>query len=110
MGASVNLVGQGSVVWTFDLPLAESFADQVRRGRLRAADEESAQLLAESGVFADPEPEAASTADADGPPPMVGAGSGRNAWAAYAEQLGIDVTAGMKKAEIVEAVKAAKAE
>lgn len=106
MPASVTLRGEGGVLWEFDLPLSEVYADQVKHGRLTAADDEAARLLAKSGVFADTESAAPAEGDAGGPPPMAGSGSGRNAWAAYAEQLGIDVTDEMTKAEIVAAVKA----
>lgn len=109
MAASVTLRGEGGVLWDFELPLSEVYADQVRRGRLTAADEDSEKALAKSGVSeaATASPDAGGEAEE---PPMAGSGSGRNAWAAYAEAIGLAVTNGMTKAEIVEAVKAAKAE
>lgn len=108
MATSVMLRGEGGSVWEFALPLSETYADQVRRGRLQAADSKSAEALAASGVFAEPGAEAdASEPAAEGPPPMVGRGSGRDAWASYAKSIGIDVPEGMKKADIVAAVKAA---
>lgn len=42
-------------------------------------------------------------------PPKVGKGSAAGDWAAYAEQLGLAVPAGTKKAGIIELVEAAKA-
>lgn len=45
--------------------------------------------------------------DADGPPPKVGAGSGRDAWAAYADAKGFQVEAGDKRADIIAALDAA---
>lgn len=45
-----------------------------------------------------------SLAAAPGPPPKAGAGSGRDAWAAHARALGIEVTAGMDRAAIIAAV------
>jgi hypothetical protein len=45
----VRLVGEGGVEWTFTLPLAETYADQVAKGQLRPADEKSAAALAPLG-------------------------------------------------------------
>lgn len=42
-------------------------------------------------------------------PPKVGKGSATGDWAAYAEQLGLAVPAGAKKADIIELVEASKA-
>jgi hypothetical protein len=41
---------------------------------------------------------------AAGPPPKVGRGSSRDAWAAYAASQGVDVDEDMTRAEIIEAV------
>jgi len=44
---SVRLIGEGGVEWEFDLPLSETYADQVVKRALRPADDESAAALAE---------------------------------------------------------------
>lgn len=54
----VRLVGEGGVEWTFDLPLSETFSDQVAKGLLKPADDESAAAVA--GYL----PEAAAAAQA----------------------------------------------
>lgn len=41
----VNLKGEGGVVWEFELPLSETYADQVKNRKLEPADDESAALL-----------------------------------------------------------------
>lgn len=97
---SVRLLGGGGVVWEFDLPLAETYADQVRNGHLTAADEESEKLLAASEDLGDENQSQGPTA-----PPLSGKGSGRAAWASYAAELGVAVTDDMKKPDIVAAVK-----
>jgi hypothetical protein len=38
-------------------------------------------------------------------PPLHGAGSGRDAWAEYAEHLGVEVDEDMSRADIVDAVR-----
>jgi hypothetical protein len=43
-------------------------------------------------------------------PPKRGAGSGKEAWAAYAESKGVAVTDGMSRDDIIEAVEAAESE
>lgn len=53
----VRLIGEGSVEWTFELPLTEVFADQVRKGSLRPADDESAAAVASILVEAEEEAE-----------------------------------------------------
>lgn len=40
------------------------------------------------------------------PPPMSGAGSGRDSWAAYAAKVGVAVTDAMNREQIIEAVQA----
>lgn len=44
---------------------------------------------------------------ADGPPPRHGAGSGRDAWDAYAAANGVTVDEDMSRADIIDAVEAA---
>jgi len=58
---------------------------------------------------APPEAEAeaeAETADAEGPtaPPLGGPGSGRDAWVAWADHLGVEVTEDMSRDDIVAAI------
>lgn len=48
-----------------------------------------------------------SEATSDGPPPKAGRGSGKEAWAAYAEKLDVDVDADATRDDIVAAVAAA---
>lgn len=104
MSAEVQLRGEGGVVWTFSLPLSETYADQVRKGRLQAADPESAELLAASGIWASPETASEGGEPEDvAMPPKSGKGSGKDAWAAYAASRGIG-TEGMTKAKIIAAV------
>lgn len=43
-------------------------------------------------------------------PPISGAGSGRAAWAAYAEHLGLEVDDGVRLAEIIQACNEAEEE
>lgn len=43
----------------------------------------------------------------DGVPPQAGAGSGRDAWADYAEQHGVDVDEDWKRDQIIDACKKA---
>ena len=50
------------------------------------------------------EPEAEPTSEA---PPLGGPGSGRDAWVAYAESLGVEVTDDMSRDDIVAAVEEA---
>lgn len=45
--------------------------------------------------------------DQSGPPPMVGTGSGTDAWAGYAASLGVDVAEDAKRGEIVDAIRTA---
>lgn len=118
---TVTLVGDGGSEFEFDLPLAPAFAAQVDAGQLRPVDgdvdtaivldEELAQAdpVEEEPVEPDTEPDDDPVEDepdednAGDPPPKVGAGSGTEAWAAYAQKLGID-TDGLKRAEIIAAV------
>lgn len=44
------------------------------------------------------------------PPPNSGAGSGRDAWATYAEKVGVGVDSDMTREQIIEAVHAAQSE
>lgn len=46
-------------------------------------------------------------AAAPSPPPTIGRGSGRDAWAEYALALGLEITDDAKRAEIIAAVEAA---
>lgn len=57
MTTEVRLVGEGGAVWTFELPLSEVFADQVKSHKLRPADEDSTAAVAD--LLADPEAAAA---------------------------------------------------
>lgn len=53
------------------------------------------------------EPDAAAGGDAERPP-KVGKGSGRDAWVAYAETVGVDVAEDDSKHDIIAAVEAAE--
>lgn len=44
---TVRLVGEGGVEWEFELPLAETYADQVKAHTLRPADDKSAAAVAD---------------------------------------------------------------
>lgn len=44
---TVRLLGEGGVEWEFELPLAETYADQVKAHTLRPADDKSAAALAD---------------------------------------------------------------
>ena len=45
--STVTLIGEGGVEWGFEFPLSEVYADQVKSGKLRPADDESAAALAD---------------------------------------------------------------
>ena len=49
---------------------------------------------------AEPEPEP----EPEGPPPAAGPGSSRDAWVAYAETIGVEVTDDMSRDDIIDAV------
>lgn len=127
---TVILVGEGGSEFEFDLPLSPQFAAQVDAGQLRAVDGDAETAVAitepevepdtgeteETPVSEDPdatdddpdgedEGEAPEGSDAGDPPPKVGAGSGTEAWAEYAQKLGID-TEGKKRADLIAAVEA----
>lgn len=51
----VKLAGEGGVEWEFDLPLSETFLEQVRSGKLSPVDDASAKKLKD----AHPEPQKA---------------------------------------------------
>ncbi len=65
------------------------------------------EVAAESGVDLGTAPAAKAEAkaevepEASGPPPRSGPGSGRDAWADYAESLGLDVSDDMNRDEIM---------
>lgn len=67
---TVNLKGEGGVTWTFDLPLTEVYADQVKNRKLEPADEESAEELQDllAGESDSEEPSVASEPPAEKPP------------------------------------------
>lgn len=113
---TVELRGEGGASWRFRLPLKPAYKDQVLKGKLMAADAESAKTLAGSGVFnveaqasgeavGEGSTEEAATAPT-GMPPKVGKGSGRDAWNAYAESIGIDASELSSRAEVIKAVEA----
>lgn len=98
---SVRLQGAGGSIFEFDLPLSKVIAKQLDKGELRPVDDDAKTAIEVN------EEEPTSAGDApDGPPPKVGAGSGTEAWAAYAQSLGLDVE-GMKRADIIAKVEAA---
>ncbi|MGH3029269.1 MAG: hypothetical protein ACRDNE_00605 [Gaiellaceae bacterium] len=110
MPATVILKGEGGAEFEFDLPLSAPYAEQVRQGKLRGADEKSAKALAASGVREGESVEAAASESEEpqvptGPPPKVGKGSGKAAWVTYAENVGID-PAGKSRAELIKASEA----
>lgn len=83
-----------------DLPPADTVpqgGDQAQPETPDAGDQPSAE----------PKPDDQQDAAGD-PPPLGGAGSGRDAWAAYAEAQGVEVTEEMSRDDIVEAVRAAE--
>jgi hypothetical protein len=51
----VRLRGLEGVEWEFDLPLTETYANQVRTRELLPADEESAAALADELAFVQPD-------------------------------------------------------
>ena len=51
----VRLIGEHGSEWTFELPLAEAYAKQVKAGLLAPADDRSAEALAAPDAF-EPEP------------------------------------------------------
>lgn len=64
--------GEGGVVWTLDLPLSETMAEQVAKGQLKPLDAPAVEAVA-------------------GPvePPRHGKGSSTEAWRDYAELIGL---------------------
>lgn len=53
---------------------------------------------------------APSATDGDGPPPKTGKGSGKAAWKAYADRLGVAVDSNASRDDIIAAVDAAEAD
>lgn len=64
----------------------------------------AAKLITSPAAWAD---KAGAVADEDGEPPETGAGSGKAAWLAHAESLGVDVGEDATRDDIVAAVRAA---
>ncbi|MEQ8834278.1 MAG: hypothetical protein RIB67_07510 [Miltoncostaeaceae bacterium] len=95
------LRGEGGAVWPLDLPLSEPHAERVAAGTLIPADDRSRRILAGD------EPDERSAPAPTEAPPKAGPGSGREAWAAHARGLGIEVTDDMDRAGIIAAVEAA---
>jgi hypothetical protein len=73
-------------------------------GDLGEAPEPEPEVEAEPEAEPEPEPEAEPEDSGDDAPPRSGAGSGRDAWATYAESQGVEVTDDMTRDEIIEAV------
>jgi hypothetical protein len=93
--------------------LAAAYAeatDEAVRANLAAAGAEHGMYVEGDELVdssAPPETEAeAEVADADGPtaPPLGGPGSGREAWVAWADHLGVEVTEDMSRDDIVAAI------
>lgn len=77
--------GPNGAVVAFDDPLPRWLVQRMARGEVTELDGE---------------PEASPS----GAPPKAGPGSGRDAWAEYAHQVGIEVTDEMDRSAIIDAV------
>jgi hypothetical protein len=71
------------------------------KATVHVSDEKAERLLAWGWTVAGQQ---ADVSGDDGPPPKVGRGSSRDAWAEYATSQGVEVTDDMTRAEIIEAV------
>jgi hypothetical protein len=84
--------------------------DDKPKRRRRRTPAESTTAAAETGPSADDGSGDVGTSRSDGAePPRSGGGSGRDAWAAYAGELGINVADSMTRDDIIAAVDAAGA-
>lgn len=110
MATVVRVKGSGGVVFDMDIPPDGSFAreryeEQIRNGDLTLLDEDGEPIPAA------PEPPNMASEAGDAPPdPKVPEGPAANAskiaWAAYAESLGLAVTAEMNRDDIKAGVEA----
>lgn len=96
----------GRVAGSIDLAaLAQMYADtnddDLKDHYREVAADNGLELEAPETPASEPEPE---PEPADQAPPKSGAGSGRDAWVAYAESQGVEVTDDMTRDEIIEAV------
>jgi hypothetical protein len=96
----------GRVAGSIDLAaLAQMYAqtddNDLKAHYRQVAAESGVDLEAEEATEPEPEPE---PEPEDQAPPRAGPGSGRDAWAAYAESKGVDVSDDMTRDEIIAAV------
>jgi hypothetical protein len=119
MGTIVKLRGEGSVVWEFELPLSEVFADQVRDRKLVPVDDDSYAAIAD--LLTGPAGVEAAPADGEqGVEPPVEKPLGEmklTELIEHAEQIGVDPETlaslrknGTSKAKAIAAITAKAAE
>lgn len=115
-----KFTGGGGVTWDMDLPLSEVYANQLLKGDLAPADDTAEDYLRELKGEPEPEPErvqvdVTSPGDEEpqtieGPlvrPPEAGPGATRKAWAAYAQEQGVEVSDEDTRDDIIAKLEAA---
>lgn len=105
MVGTVNLKGEGGVVWTLDLPLSPNLAKQLEKGQLKPADDDARRLFASQEDATEAMDPDGGTGDgpSGGEDDRPAANAKKATWVSYAQARGID-TEGLTKNQLVDAV------